>query len=600
MKKQLSLLLAAACLVSLLAGCGQKPLSTAAETADATTAAQTPNGADGDAATVTDGAAAASDSELFTKRDCDSSYDESTAILIELSGSTAAASDDSVNISGSVITLTEDGTYILTGTLDDGTILVDMDDSAKPQLVLNGADIHSQTSAALYIRSADKVFVTLAGGTENTLSNGGSFAQTDDNNVDGAVFSKEDLTFNGSGSLCVTSPAGHGIVCKDDLVFTGGTYDITAACHGLDVNDSVRIAAAALTVNAGKDGVHCENEDDTISGFVYLSGCTMDVEAQGDGISAGAYFQMEDGAVTLLCGGGSANGTKASSDAYGGFMGRPGFMPQQEDTQSDSVSMKGVKTAGALLFDGGSLCVDAADDALHAAETITVSGGTLELATGDDGLHADDTLTVTGGTIHISQSYEGLEAQHVLVQGGSIDVTASDDGLNASGGMDSSGMTGGRDGRFGGGGAMASSDGSIEITGGTVTVAASGDGLDANGSINITGGDIRVANPTAADTSVLDADTDAMISGGTFLGIGSTTMMAQSFSTSSSQGVIACTTGSQTAGAEITVTDSAGNSVLTFTADYDFVLVILSTPDIVKGETYTLTVGEISGSVEAS
>lgn len=203
----------------------------------------------------------------------------------------------------------------------NGIPVVDAPDTAKLQLVLNGVDITSETSAALYILEADKVFVTLANGTANTLANGGSFTAIDDNNIDGALFSKQDLTLNGSGSLTVTSPTGHGIVCKDDLVVTGGTYVVNSASHGLDANDSVRIANAALTIDAGKDAIHCENSDDATKGFIYISGGTIKAEAEGDGIAASAYMQITDGAIDLLVGGGSENGSKAHSDHFGGFMG---------------------------------------------------------------------------------------------------------------------------------------------------------------------------------------------------------------------------------------------------------------------------------------
>ena len=153
--------------------------------------------------------------------------------------------------------LTAETTYIISGTLTDGMLVVNAPEKAKLQIVFDGVSITSATSAALYILEADKVVVTLANGTQNTLQNGGKFEAIDDNNIDGAVFSKQDLTFNGSGSLTVSSPVGHGIVCKDDLVFTGGSYTVNSASHGLDANDSVRITGETnLAIDAGKDGIH--------------------------------------------------------------------------------------------------------------------------------------------------------------------------------------------------------------------------------------------------------------------------------------------------------------------------------------------------------
>lgn len=426
MKKWIAMALALLMFAGLR-GCGRDNTAET-DTSAAGSTSSTDAAAGSDTATATQTAEtdfSQTDADMFTDRDYAADYDESSSVRIELNGSSAAASSDSVQISGSTVTITEEATYIISGTLDDGMIIVNAPDTAKLQLVLNGVEINSATSAALYILEADKVFVTLAAGTENILSNGGSFTAIDDNNIDGVIFSKQDLTLNGAGSLTVTSPAGHGIVCKDDLVITGGAYTVTAASHGLDANDSVRITGdTAITVDAGKDGIHAENNDDASLGFVYIAAGRLDLEAEGDGVSAGAYMQIMGGTFQILAGGGSANGSKESSDAWGGFRGgRPGQSSTTETTDDSSTSMKGLKSAGSMLIADGSFTIDAADDAVHSNASITVNGGDFAIASGDDAFHTDDTLTVAAGTIHITESYEGLEALHVNVQGGDITLT---------------------------------------------------------------------------------------------------------------------------------------------------------------------------------
>ena len=551
------------------------------------------------------------DGDMFTDRDARTEYAESDSVLIQLNGTSVAASSSSVKISGTTITITEEATYIISGTLDDGMIIVNAPDTEKLQIVLNGVDITSKTSAPLYILEADKVFLTLADGTGNTLSNGGTFTAIDENNIDAAIFSKQDLSLNGNGSLTVTSPAGHGIVCKDDLVFTSGTYTVHSASHGLNANDSVRITGETnLTIDAGKDGIHSENPDDASLGFIYISNGTINIEAEGDGIAAGAYVQIENGNFDLLVGGGSVNGSSASSGNYGGFMGggghggmRPGGSQSTTTTTDDnSTSMKGIKAANSLLISGGTFHIDSADDSVHSDMSVTINGGTFEIASGDDAIHAEDTLTITAGTINISKSYEGLEALNVNVQGGDIKLVASDDGLNAAGGKDSSGTTGGRDGMFGGGkggmgGGMSSGNGSITISSGNLYVNASGDGLDANGTLTISGGYTVVVGPTQGDTATLDYDKSATITGGTFIGTGASGM-AQTFS-DSEQGVFAVSVGNQSAGTNITLQDKNGNTIISYAPELSFVVVILSSPDIVSGETYTITVGATSGEFEA-
>lgn len=548
----------------------------------------------------------------FSDRDFDNSYDaQSTRITLE--GHSASCSGSGVVVDGNTVTVTAEGTYILTGTLDDGQIRIFVQKDEKVQLVLEGASVCSSTGAALYVQQADKVFVTTAADTENFFSNGGSFEADDGENVDGAVYSKEDITFNGTGKLTVTSPAGHGIVSKDSLTVTSGSYEITCASHGLSGKDDVAVAGGSFVIAAGKDGVHAENSDDATLGTVYLGGGTFQITAEGDGISAAAAMQIDGGSFTILTGGGSENGTSASSDNWGQMGGRPGDMGgwpgsnsnNQEDT-ADSTSMKGLKAGTELVICGGIFQIDSADDAVHSNGSVTVSGGSFTVATGDDGFHAEENLTITAGTIEISESYEGLEGLHIAVSGGEITLVSRDDGLNAAGGTDNSGM-GGRDGMFGGKGGrpggmggmggMSAGNGSITVSGGTLHITASGDGIDANGTLTITGGYVTVCGPTQGDTATLDYDSSATISGGTFIGTGASGM-AQTFS-DSQQGVISVSAGNQPANTRIVLTDKDGNTVIDYAPALSYNVIILSSPEIIKGETYTITVGSLSGSFEA-
>lgn len=588
MKKQsfMSLVL---CAALLLTGCG----GTAGGETEGTSGVSTQTGS----------------SEIFSDRDFETDYDESKSAVITLKGDSAECGSDAVRISGSTVTITDEGTYILSGTLDDGMIIVDSEKTDKTQLVLDGVTIHSGTCAPIYIVQSDKVFITLAPDSVNTLSNGGSFTAIDENNIDAVIFSKEDVTLNGSGELTITSPAGHGIVSKDSLSITGGSYDISSASHALAGKDDVCIAGAAFVLTSGKDGIHAENEDDAAKGYVHIEGGSFEISAEGDGISASAHMQILGGSFDIVSGGGSVNGAKQTSDAWGNFMGGGrgrqggdrggGSMAgtASEETTDDSTSIKGIKASADLVIRGGTFTIDSADDAVHSNTSITVSGGTFEIASGDDAFHADETLTVTSGVIRISESYEGLEGLHIAVSGGDITLTASDDGLNAAGGTDQSGFGGQRGNDRFGGGMGGTSNGSIVISGGTINVTASGDGIDANGTLEISGGFVTVCGPTQGDTATLDYDSSAVITGGTFIGTGASGM-AQTFS-DSQQGVIALSVGNQSAGTEITLTDSDGNVVLSYAPDLPFAVVILSSPEIIKGGAYTITVGTASGTFEA-
>ena len=574
-------------LALLLSACGQGPVATPGD--------PTEDSSGGDVVSTV-----IIPEDMFSDRDYKTDYDAGKCRQITLNGSS--------------VELTEEGTYLLSGTLEDGQIVINAKNTDKIQLVLNGVNVNSSTSAAIYVLQADKVFITTAKGTENILSNGGSFVNGDESNIDAVIFSKDDLTLNGEGSLTVTSPAGHGIVSKDDLVITGGSYSISSASHAICGKESVRIAGGTFDLISGKDGIHAENNDDTTLGYGYISGGKFTVSAEGDGISASNSLQIAGGDFDITAGGGSENGTKENSGNYGDFMGgfgRPGGGGRpggnsggtSTETEDDSISMKGVKAAGDLTIQGGNFKLNCADDGFHSNSNMVVSGGTFDIATGDDGFHADEKLTVSAGVISVTESYEGLEGHHILVSGGEISLVARDDGLNAAGGVDSSG-TGGRDqmfgrpGGMGGMGGMGSGDGSIVISGGILYVQASGDGIDANGTLEISGGYTVVCGPTQGDTATLDFDVSATISGGTFIGTGASAM-AQTFS-ESPQGVVAVRVGSCAANTQITLTDASGKPVISHTPKLDFAVVILSSPDIVKGQTYTITVGSQSSSFKTS
>lgn len=486
-------------IMMIFAGCGANTANASGNDSESVTTSQ-------------ETTVASSKSEMFTERDLSGDYDESEAVAITLNGTSASAEGSGVTIDGSTITITEEGVYVVSGTLSDGMIIVAADDAAKVQIVLKDASITSSTSAALYVKSADKVFVTTAAGTTNTLANGGTFTAIDDNNIDGAVFAKDDITFNGSGSLTVTSPSGHGIVGKDDVKIAGGTISITAAKHGIQANDSVRVAEATVTVQAGTDGVHVSDSAD-----------------EEEGTESDSYFYMAD--------------------------------------------------------------------------------GTLTIAAGDDGIHADAQALIEGGSINVTESYEGLEALDIDIKGSDINITASDDGINAAGGNNtttssdtfgSDDWSGGQSGFPGGGGFNdGGTDGSIEISGGSIYIQAGGDGIDSNGSVEISGGYTVVCGPTQGDTSVLDYNGTGTITGGTFIGTGGAGM-AENFSSAENQAIIAVSVGNQSAGTEVTLTDSNGNTVAEVTPELDYAVVYVSTTDVQQGSTYTLTAGSYSETFEVT
>ena len=487
----------ALCTLMALAGCGAQASGEASSVPDPSPSQE--------AAVTT--ASTIDTATIFSDRDLEGTYDESAAIAIQLSGDSAACDSDAVTIEGSRITIGAEGVYVLSGTLADGQIVVNAGETDKVQLVLAGADITSSTSAAIYALEADKVFVTLAEGTENTLTNGGEYVAIDDNNIDAVIFAKTDLTLNGSGSLTINAQAGHGVVSKDDLVITGGSYTITAASHGLSGKDSIAIADGAFSITSGKDGIHAENTDDLSLGTLYITNGSYTITAQGDAVSAQGALQIDGGTFDLYTGEGSASVDMTTSDVSQMGGSRGGMDAQTEvtatATEEDTVSQKGIKGESTYTINGGVFTIDSADDCLHAGGAMTLAAGEFTLSSGDDAVHCDDALTIQSGAFTIPYCYEGIEGLSITIEDGTFDITSSDDGLNAAGGTDSSG--------FGGFGGQpqdtftADSDSFITINGGTFTIVSSGDCIDSNGALTINGGTLDLTCNGSGNTT-MDCD----------------------------------------------------------------------------------------------
>ena len=614
-------------------GCGNTSAGST-ETADAVTESQT------EAAEASNIDGILDSSDMFTNRDKEIGYDEESAIAINLSDGVSTADSDSVVIDGDTITITEEGTYILSGSLTNGQIVVEAE-NAKVQLVLDNADISCETSAAIYVKDADKVFITTTDGSTNTVCTSGEFEAIDDNNIDAAIFSKSDLTLNGAGSLEVTCPNGHGILSKDDLAITSGEYVVDAGKHALSGKDSVRIAGGIFDLTAGRDGIHSENTDEEEKGFVYIENGSFTITSDGDGIDASYVVEIVDGSFDITAGGGYENGeVHTDNDMMGGFGNMGGQMPDgstgegnapSDMTPPNGSTGQGNAPSGMTPPDGSTGeenapsgttnsgtdsttttsadnttdeedTGDSADAAASAgaensadtASSTDTAEASMEIATGDDGMHADDALAISDGDINITESYEGIEGLTITIDGGNISIVSGDDGLNAAGGADSSGFGGMRTDMF-----ASNDDIWIEINGGYLYILAGGDGVDSNGNLTINGGEVYIDGPSDGGNSAIDYGDNAAayINGGTVVAVGSSDMM-EAFDDSSEQAVMSVSVSAGSAGDEIKLLDSDGNELISFTAAKIYDAVIISTADLAQGETYTLVTGDNETTVE--
>lgn len=519
----------------------------------------------------------------FTDRDLDASYNEEKAAKISFESSSVTINGSGASKDGTTVTLSESGTYIFSGVSNDGMIKVNASDSDKIQIVLNGLELTKKDNAALYIKNADKVFLTLAHSSQNTLSDGSDYTSTDgDTSIDATIFSKADLTINGSGSLTVNGNAKHAVVSKDDLVITGGKIDIHSKKAGLCGKDCIKLAKETeITVNSGTDGLRSDNSESDEKGYIYIEGSKISVTSGNDALQAQTVLKIKDGSFVLNCGGGSKN---ASTDSNGKMNEGWGF-GKSSSNSSTKESAKGLKADSDIIIEAGTFEIDSADDSIHSNSCISISGGTFSLASGDDGIHADSALQISNGSIDISKSYEGLEANEIGISGGSIKLKASDDGLNAAGGNDSSSVNG-RPGEN----SFSGSNSKIIISGGYLYVNASGDGIDSNGSVYVSGGTTIVSGPTSDGDSSLDYDGEATITGGVFIALGSSGM-AQGFSSAENQGAILYTFNTQASGSVFALCNTSGKAIVGLTSEKEYSAAVISAPEIDNKSSYSIVIG---------
>lgn len=499
----------------------------------------------------------------FSNKDTTYDYDESEATTVK--------------DSEKAVKITADGTYVVSG--EHESITVSAPDTAKVRIILKNATVSNTSGPAIYIEKADKVFITAYKGTTNTLSDGTSYTgDFKDTNVDGAIFSKTDLTLNGEGTLNITGNYKCGAVSKDDLIICGLNLTVKSTGCALEGKDCVKIKDAAITVSSGGDGIRSTNTEKTNKGFVYIETGNIDITSGNDGIQAATVLKAANGNVKITAGGGAAD-TKQSS----GSRNMPGFGGNTQTTD-DEESTKGLKAGSLIVIDEGSFEVSSKDDSFHSNGDIEINGGSFTAATGDDGFHADSNLIINGGSITVSRSYEGLEGQKVTITGGNIDITASDDGINAASPSSSGSSTGGRPGN-------SDSNALITIGGGYILVNASGDGIDSNGNVAITGGTVLVSGPTDNGNGAFDYDGEATVSGGTVILCGSSGM-AQGFSDKSEQASFMYTLDSSaSAGSSVALTDEKGNVIASFIPAKQYNNIVITSPSLKNGGSYKLVIG---------
>ena len=565
---------------------------------------------------------------------------------------------DGISVSDNVITISKGGDFEVTGTLDDGQIVIDTEEKVK--LRLSGMSLTNKNGSAVYVKNADKAYITLTDNTENTLTDGENYTSGDENEK-GCITSRDNLEIKGSGSLTLN-----------------GNYN-----HGIFSSNSIEIGNGNITVNAKNDGIHA---NDTLA----ISGGTVNVTAEGDGLQAEEILDISDGEVNVT----TTGEVKAStSNDFGGRgemkdssqmtddeiqsmreqMNNNQFTQTEESDDSDDTSSKGIKADWMLDISGGEVTVNSTDHAIHCTSDINITGGTLNLSSeSKKGISGHGDVTIDDGDITITKSTECIESKKILtINGGNIDITASDDGLNSGGtGANQNGgfgggtnMQGGQQGNRGqigrqnsdgqdgnqmtppempsdknggqmtppempngqdgnqmtppeipsdkNGGQMTppnmqqaegneqDSEHHIQINGGNIKIVADADGIDSNGSLFINGGTITVDAQATGAESAFDTDGAFIVNGGTIIGVSGSGMDESPNSYSAQNVILAYTTSQISAGDEVKITDSNGKTIAEYTVVKGGSKIMYSSDKLKTGETYTVYAsGEEVGSAE--
>lgn len=502
----------------------------------------------------------------FTSKDMDGDWDSTDATVITLAGDDATVKGQGAYVLDGSVYITGAGYYTVSGELTDGSIYVDAYDSSKVWIQLDGVDINCSDSAAIYVKQAEKVFLTLADGSTNTLTSGADYSdEAQKDGASGAIYTHDDLTINGTGALNITAEYKHGIESNDSLVITGGTITVTAPEDGFHVNDEVNITEADITIHASDDGIHSDTSFLMASGSLYIDECYEGIEA--------LTIDILDGDIEIYCTDDGMNANGGSSDL--GFGGERQFDGEQNG------EMRGMRGSSQDMADrptppdGETPSGEAPNGEMPTPPDGEMPSGEApngEMPTPPDGeMPSGEAPDMTDMPISSNDSGIKTPQDTDKVQKQSEDDTFAED-----------------------------SESWIHISGGSIYIkndtARDADGLDSNGDIIITGGKIWISLPGDGSNCAIDYGSESggvcEINGGYVIACGSSSM-AEGASSSSTQNSILYMPGSNvSAGTTVALKDEDGNTLLEWEVPNSFSAVTLSHPELKTGSTYTIFAGD--------
>ncbi len=542
---------------------------------------------------------------VYTEEELSDSYEDYSTITLKDGGSTS--DNSSVTIEDDVITITEAGTYEISGTLTDGQIVVDTKDEEKVQLVLNGVDISNSTNSPIYIEKAkDYAMITLKEGSVNTLTDAETYVlpeSTDGTTVedlDSTIYSKADLVINGTGSLTVNANYNDGIKSKDSLLIANGDITVNAVHDAIYGKDALTVLDGDITITTNGGSALAEMPEEEFGGMGQMP----------NGDFTGTPPEMPEGGFPEMPQ--DMTGTTETTDT--GFVpipeemvdstnsatvNTPPEMPTTETATTEEVvventeSNKGLKSGGEIVIDGGIFTLDTYDDAINANTFVEINDGVFNIKSGNDAIKSEYLLTINGGEINISYCYEGLEAMDLYLNGGDINIVSEDDGINASdpNSTETMGMPQGSDQE------LTEDDPVIYIDGANVIVNASGDAIDSNGGFVMNSGNVVIHGVNNGGELALDFDKRSTVNGGSLLVLGGSANISDS---STQNVVIAPLTTTFAKGSTLQVLDEKNNVIFETVLERDTNSVTFSSSDIKQGKTYTITDGTNETTVTTS
>lgn len=524
----------------------------------------------------------------YDSEDLVTDYDETTASRIVLADDTISFTGDGAVVNGSTVTINSAGSYLISGKLTDGQIIVDAGDDDLIYLVFMGITLHCSHSSPVYVVNSGKVVITLKEGTDNYLSDGDVYRydNSDETEPSATLYSKDDLVINGKGSLTVDANYNNAITGKDDLLIVSGTITVDSPADGIIGKDSLSILDGEITVLSLKEGLKSTEDDDEDAGYIIIKGGTVNITSDENGIAAETSIFIKSGTVAVDA---VENGIKADAIEISG--GAIDITAMEDGFKTDALttvnggeitikttgndtdsSSHGISSEMKIVINDGSIDITAYEDGLNAVDLIQINGGTVKIDAGDDGINSDTQIEINNGTVEVEDAFEGIESPVITVNDGSVSATASDDGFNVS---DSD---------------LYRADG-LYINGGYVFVDSGGDGLDSNAFLGITGGTVIVNGPIMNDNSALDYNMNCEVSGGTLIAVGSSTM-AQAPGSNSTQNSFMFKFGSnQAAGTLVSAVDENGTALFSFSSTKTFQSLVFSSPDLEDGATYSMYTG---------